>query len=154
MRSWKKRVWALRRYMAAGMVVGLMGCNFDKALFLQDWARDLLQNGGAVAMALAVANLQANQTALDAAQAELEAAQAELEAREGPQGERGAPGAPGEPGEPGLQGDPGDPGLPGADGADGADGTDGTDGTDGPDGVPGPTLFSTCIDEFYNCAFS
>jgi hypothetical protein len=137
--------------MAAGMIAGMLGCNFDKALFLQDWARDLLHTSGAIATALAVANLQANQAALAAAQEEMQD-----QIVPGEQGEQGAPGAPGLPGEAGEQGEPGaqgEQGLPGEPGAQGEQGLPGEPGLPGAPGLPGPagpTLFSTFVDEFWS----
>jgi hypothetical protein len=145
--------------LAVAPLVAGLGCNADKAFFLNDWGRDVLLGSGALTAALAVAGVQAQQAALEAAQAEL--------------GVPGAPGPQGEPGATGAQGEPGAPGEPGADGADGAPGAagepgaQGEPGASGPQGEPGepgapgesgqtgepgpagPEFFSAYVDEFY-----
>ena len=95
--------------VVAGMLIG-GGCGTD-ALFLQDYGRDLLVAGLAVALLL-------NQPAAPA--------------------DDGGVGQP-VPGEQGSEGVQGSPGPPGTDGAAGQDGADGAVGPAGPEGVQGAT---------------
>jgi hypothetical protein len=135
------------RYLVIGPLIVGAACNTDKALFLNDWGRDVLLGSGALAAAFAVAGIQATQTAIDAAQAEQSTPPAQgAPGEQGSQGERGVPGSQGSPGEQGPQGAAGSPGQPGEQGA---QGPAGSQGERGDPGAPGPEFFSTFVDEFF-----
>ncbi len=147
--------------MAAVVMVSLpMGCG-GGFLGLQDYQRDLLFNGLAVAVLL---NGPDNATPADGA------AGNPLPGAEGPQGPQGAVGPAGADGADGAdgaagatgatgpagpdgaqgpQGPVGADGPQGADGAAGAAGSNGGNGADGQPGRPGPEFFDVFIDDFF-----
>lgn len=136
------------------------GCNFDAALGLQDWGRDLLGVGsGALAIALVAANLQ--NAAIDDQAGQPQPGVPGPEGPAGPQGPQGLTGATGATGAQGPQGVQGEPGVQGPEGPQGATGAQGPAGPQGATGAPGPAgpqgpqgpagpaFFSLFVDEFY-----
>lgn len=137
-----------------------LGCNPGAALWLQDYGRDILFSGGALAAALGALGLaddalnqadsalnQAN-SAFDQAQLALDRAQQAIDQPSGV-GPQGATGATGATGAAGAQGAAGANGADGAQGATGAAGADGQNGLNGADGAPGPAFFSGFVDAFF-----
>jgi len=143
------------RIVAAGITAATfagIGCNPGAALNLQDYGRDLLFSGGALAAALAAVGAANN--ALDAANTAQDTADSALDTAQTAQGTPGAPGAPGQDGADGQNGAQGPAGAAGAQGPAGTNGTNGTNGATGPqgpagvDGAAGPEFFSQLVDAF------
>jgi hypothetical protein len=127
--------------LTTGVLVVASGCG-GGFLGLQDWGRDLLFGGGALAVALAA--LGQSQTALAAVQdaglldgLESGVTGEGLAAPEVPQTPTSVVSASGEPGPAGSRGEPGPTGPAGADGAAGAAGPQGPAGPTGPPGAAG-----------------
>jgi hypothetical protein len=133
--------------VVAGGACASFGCNPGAALWLQDYGRDLLLSGGALAAALAALG-QAND-ALDTANNANDTAQAALDLADASQGQPGAPGPQGPPGPAGQDGAAGQNGADGAQGAAGAAGQNGQNGANGADGAPGPAFFSQFVSQFF-----
>jgi len=130
--------------LSVALLGGCPAISAHSALFLQDWGRDLLGTGVAIAAADAMDEARAaQQQAIDpnSIYADLYAQltqdlQSGLDqvAAQGPQGETGATGATGETGATGATGATGETG---ATGATGATGERGATGEQGPAGIPG-----------------
>lgn len=125
----------------AGGACASLGCNAGAALWLQDYGRDLLFSGGALAAALAALG-QANE-ALEQANNANDTAQNALEIADASRGQ------PGDPGPPGQDGADGQNGADGAPGAAGPPGQNGQDGAVGANGAPGPEFFTNFVDQFF-----
>ncbi|MFQ5462152.1 MAG: hypothetical protein ACE5E5_05940 [Phycisphaerae bacterium] len=152
------------RHPVAGLAVALavtislpLGCG-GGFLGLQDYQRDLLFNGLAVAVLL---NRPTDTTPADTTPGN------PLPGADGPQGPQGPPGAPGADGVDGTDGAAGPMGPAGPQGPQGPAGADGPQGPTGPAGpagpagstgpsgaagAPGPEFFDVFVDDFFTAA--